>query len=36
MKVNGNFSGASIERFYTVRIFHMVSLNDGIDLKSLP
>jgi len=33
MKVNGNFSGASIEQFYTVRINNMMSPNDGIDLK---
>jgi len=36
MKVNENFSGASIERFYTVRINHMMSPNDGIDVKSPP
>jgi len=36
MKVNENFSGASIERFYAVRINHMTSPNDGIDVKSPP
>jgi len=36
MKPNGNFSIASIERYYTLRINHMMSPNDCIDLKSPP
>jgi len=32
MKANGNFSDASVERCYSVRIFHMISLSDADDL----
>jgi len=34
MKANGNFSGASIEWFYSVRINHMMSPSDAVGLKS--
>jgi len=32
MKVNGNFSNASVERFYLVRINHTMSPSDADDL----
>jgi len=32
MKVNGNFSNASIERLYSVRINRMMSPSDAVDL----
>jgi len=32
MKVNGNFSDANIERFYSVTINRMMSPSDAVDL----
>ena len=32
MRANGNFSDASVERFYSVRINRMMSLKDAADL----
>jgi len=32
MKANGNFSEASVEQFYSVRINHMMSPSDEVDL----
>jgi len=33
MKANGNFSDASGERFYSVRINRMISPSDDVDLS---
>jgi len=32
MNANGNFSDASVERFYSVRINRMMSPSDAVDL----
>jgi len=32
IKANGNFSGASVERFHSVRINRMMSPTDAVDL----
>jgi len=32
MKANGNFSDVGVERFYSVRINHMMSPSDAVDL----
>jgi len=32
MKPNGNFSDAGVERFYSVRINHVMSPSDAVDL----
>jgi len=32
MNANGNFSGANVERFYSVRINRMMSLSDAANL----
>jgi len=36
MKANGNFSDASVEYFYSVRINRMMSPSEAVDLGSPP